>query len=219
MLTLTYLALAGLGCLYIIVSAFLGHLGDFGDGGHGDGGHAGDGGAHAGGHGDGGHGDGGDGGHYGVDHGGVGKVSAGDGVGGVFHFPFFSPLAVATLFTAIGAWGLIALHGFGASDGASLLISLPAAFGTAYLVTWAAFRLVSSSRGSSMLRNDRFAGMAGEVLTPIPAGGLGEVAALIDGQRFTTSAREVKGRAVPRGQLVRIVRMTGATLLVESEEV
>ena len=210
MLTITYLALAGLGCLYIIVSAFLGHLTDFGD----SGGHGGDG-VHVGDHGgDGGHADAG---HYGVDGGGVGKVSASD-AGGAFHFPFFSPLAVATLFTAIGAWGLIARHAIGVDDGPSLLIALPAAFATAYLVTWAGYRLVSSSRGSSMIRADRFAGSTGEVLTPIPEGGLGEVAALIDGQRFTTSAREVKGRAVPRGKLVRIVQMTGATLLVESEE-
>src|SRR5262245_37645232 len=30
----------------------------------------------------------------------------------MFHFPFFSPLALATLFGAIGAYGLIAIHGF-----------------------------------------------------------------------------------------------------------
>jgi membrane protein implicated in regulation of membrane protease activity len=214
MLTITYLALAGLGCLYIVVSAFLGHLGDFGDsGGHGHG----DGGAD--GHAGGGHGDGGghDAGHYGVDGGGVGKVSAGE-MGGAFHFPFFSPLAVATLFTAIGAWGLISRHAMGVSDGASLLIALPAAFGTAYLVTWASYKLVSSSRGSSMIRADRFAGSSGEVLTPIPEGGLGEVAAVVDGHRYTSSAREIKGRALPRGRQVRIVKMSGSTLLVESEE-
>lgn len=205
MLTLTYLALAGLGCLYVLVSAFLGHLSDFGDSGGHDGGHAGD-------------VDGADAGHYGVDGVGVGKVSAGDAAGGVFHFPFFSPLALATLMTAIGAWGIVAQHGFGIHETGSLLVAVPAGLATTYLVTWAGWRLVSSSRGSSVLRADRFAGSTGEVLTPIPEGGLGEVAALIDGQRFTTSAREVKGRAVARGRLVRIVRMTGATLLVESEE-
>ena len=80
------------------------------------------------------------------------------------------------------------------------------------------WRMVSSSRGSSMIRNDRFAGATGEVLTPIPEGGLGEVAAMIDGHRFTASAREVHGRAVARGKLVRIRQMAAATLLVESEE-
>ena len=214
MLTITYLILAGLGCLYILVSAFLGHLGDFGgdSGGHaGDGGHAGGDGAHAAGDGS------ADAGHYGVEGGGTGKDTASD-AGGAFHFPFFSPLAVATLFTAIGAWGLIARHAIGVTDSQSLLIALPAAFVTAYTVTWAGWRMVSSSRGSSMIRNDRFAGATGEVLTPIPEGGLGEVAAMIDGHRFTASAREVHGRAVARGKLVRIRQMAAATLLVESEE-
>ncbi len=219
MLTLTYLILSGLGCLYILISAFLGHLGDFGDGGHGDGGGHSDGGGHA--DGDGGadgHADGdGDGGHYGVDGGGVGKVSAGD-MGGAFHFPFFSPLAIATLFTAIGAWGLIARYAIGVSDANSLLIALPASVATAYAVTYAGWRMVSSSRGTSMILAGQFAGTSGEVLTPIPEEGVGEVAALVNGQRFTASARDIKGRAIARGKQVRIVRMSGATLLVESEE-
>src|SRR5262245_28999807 len=116
MLTLAYLVMAVAGCLYIVVSAFLGHLTDFGDSaGHaGDGGHGGDGhfdGGHFGDHG----GDGG-GGHYGVDGGGHGHASAGHGGAAAFHFPFFSPLAVATLFTAIGGWGLIAQHVAGLDD-------------------------------------------------------------------------------------------------------
>ena len=131
-----------------------------------------------------------------------------------FHFPFFSPLAVATLFGALGAWGLIAKHGFRVGDGASLLLALPLAFVTTYAVTYAAWRLVMGSRGSSTIRLADLVGRAAEVLTPIPAGGAGEIAALVDGQRYTGPARHAEGQAVPRGALVTIVEVAGTTLLV-----
>lgn len=211
MLTMAYLSMAVLGCLYIVISAFLGHLTDFGDsGGHGDGGdggHFGHDPGHAEGHAD----------AYGVDGHGHGHVATGTGGGATFHFPFFSPLAVATLFTAIGGWGLIARHGFGLEDAASLAVALPAAVATAYGVTRFAWGLMMSSRASSVLALHRFAGAFGEVVTPIPEGGLGEVAALVEGQRFTAAAREKNGRALPRGAAVKVLRLTGSTLLVEPE--
>ena len=50
-----------------------------------------------------------------------------------FHFPLFSPLALATLFASMGAWGLIARYGIGLSDGRSLALAIPAALVTASL--------------------------------------------------------------------------------------
>ena len=112
MLTLVYLTLALVGCGYVVIASFLGHLTDAGgaESAEADG-HAADAGA------------GGDGGAYGIDHGGHGSVTAGDAGGASFHFPFFSPLALATLFGALGGFGLIAKYGFGAGDAAFLELS------------------------------------------------------------------------------------------------
>ena len=194
MLTVAYVALAVVGCGYVLVSAFLGHTTDSGDGGH-----------HAGteSHGD-----------YGVDGTGHGATHSSSDGGAAFHFPFFSPLALATLAAAIGAWGLIAQLGFGLKGDRSLLVAIPAALVTAYLVTWASWRMVSGSRGTSAIRLSALAGAPAEVTTPIPAGGVGEVAALVEGQRFTAPAREVEGGALARGAAVTVVRMVGNTLLV-----
>jgi membrane protein implicated in regulation of membrane protease activity len=201
-LTVTYLVLAVLGAGYLLVSVLLGHS-DFGgsDGaGHG----------HA-------HGSGGEA-HmdYGVDASGHGAASAHAPHAAEFHFPFFSPLALATLFACIGAYGLIALYGLRVKDAASILIAIPAALVTAYLITYAAFRIVGSSRGSSQIRLQDLPGAHAEVITPIPSGGVGEVAALVSGQRFTAPAREADGREVPRGAQVTVLRMVGTTLLVKS---
>jgi membrane protein implicated in regulation of membrane protease activity len=135
----------------------------------------------------------------------------------VFHFPFFSPLALATLFAAVGAYGLIALQGFGTGEGASLAIAVPAAFVTAYLVTYVGWRIISSSRGSSAIRLSALEGARAEVITPIPAGGIGEVAAIVQGQRFSGPAREQDGKEVPRGAHVTVKGMVGTTLVVIKE--
>jgi membrane protein implicated in regulation of membrane protease activity len=200
LLTLTYVALAVLGTGYLLISVFLGHF-DFGDG---------DGGADAGPHGGESHMD------YGVDAEGHGTVSAHAPHAAEFHFPFFSPLALATLFACIGGYGLIALYGFRFSDAVSIAAAIPAAVVTAYLITYAGWRIVGSSRGSSQIRLQDLAGAPAEVITPIPKDGMGEVAALVGGQRYTAPAREAHGREVPRGAQVKVLKMVGSTLLVES---
>ena len=199
MLTLVYLALALLGCGYIILASFLGHLSDSGDSG-----------AH--------HTEGGAQGSYGVDGSGHSSLSADSSAAAAFHFPFFSPLALATLFGALGGYGLIAKAGFHVSDGISLALAIPAGLATAYLVTYASWRVALSSRGTSQILAADLAGATGEVTTPIPADGVGEVSTIVGGQRFTAPAREVTGRAVPRGAFVTIQQQGGATLLVAARE-
>jgi membrane protein implicated in regulation of membrane protease activity len=199
LLTLTYLALAVLGAGYLVFSVFVGHF-DFGGGdGHADAGHA-DGDTHM---------------DYGVDAAGHASASAHAPAAAEFHFPFFSPLALATLFACIGGYGLIALYGFRAKEATSILVAIPAAVATAYLVTYAGWRIVGSSRATSQIRLQDLAGAQAEVITPIPAGGVGEVAALVAGQRYTAPAREAHGREVPRGAHVKVLKMVGSTLIVE----
>ncbi len=210
MLTLTYILFAAGGCLYVLIAAFLGHASDFVDFGHA--GHAGPVG-HAG-HSDAGHGHGGE--RYGVDGRGHGTAATGTVGHSVFHFPFFSPLALATLVAAIGGYGLIGKYAFDLGDGGSLLLAVPAALATAYLVTYAAFRLVSEARASSVIRLDEIRGSTAEVTAPIPPGGVGEAVAMVAGQRYAAPAREADGLGAPRGAAVTVVGMAGPTLLVKA---
>jgi hypothetical protein len=200
-----YIAFAVVGCGYVLVSAFLGHLGVEDGGGH-AGGHAGHGGEHVHVHHSAGE-------HYGLDGKGTGSTSAGGGGGG-FHFPFFSPLAISTLLASVGGYGLIALYGFHLGDGMSLLAALPAAIATAYAITYAGWRLATGSQASSVIRLSSLPGSLAEVSVPIPAGGVGEVVAMVAGERYAAPAREVNGREVARGTPVRVVEMVGPTLVV-----
>jgi membrane protein implicated in regulation of membrane protease activity len=195
MLTLTYVALAILGCGYVVVSMLLGH---FFDGG------ADSGAAHA-------HAETGS---YGIDGAGHGSASAGGLGHAVLHFPFFSPLAVATLAACVGGLGLITRMGLGLSDRVSLALSVPGAILLTYAVLSAVRQLVRMASGTSSIRAEDLAGVPAEILTPIPEGGLGEAAAFVGGQRFAAPARADDGRAVARGVPVRVVRLSGGTLVV-----
>lgn len=197
MLTLAYIVFSLLGCAYIVFSVLSGH----GDSDSGAVAHD----AHA---------------HdvpYGVNGHGHGSASADGTAPAAFHFPFFSPLALATLFAAVGAYGLIALHGFGAGEGTSLGVAVPAAFATAYAVTYVGWRVILGARSTSTIRLEQLVGARAEVITPIPAGGVGEVAAIVAGERYSGPAREAAGGEVPRGALVKVQAMAGSTLIVSRE--
>ncbi len=200
MLVLGYVLLAVVGAGYILVSMLLGHLVDVGS--HDPGAHAG---ADV-------HTASAD---YGVAHSGHGNATAGDGVAPIFHFPFFSPLALATLSAAIGGLGLVARFGTKVGDLESLLLAVSGALVITYLVTWATWKVAMGSRGTSTIQAEQLAGAAAEILTPIPAGGVGEAAATVAGQRFAGPARELDGREVPRGTPVTVVRLSGSTLIVK----
>jgi hypothetical protein len=211
LLTLVYMAFAGLGCLYVVLAAFLGHATDFGghdaaaglDAAHAP--HAAAGEGHAGpGAGDAAYGSGGH-----------GSVHATATAAASFHFPFFSPLALATLVAAIGGYGLIAKAALHAGDGVSLAIAVPAALLTAYGITYVGWRLASGSRASSMIYLEELTGSVAEVTVPIPAGGVGEAMAITGGQRYAAPAREVDGLAVARGATVTILA-AGSTLVVKA---
>jgi membrane protein implicated in regulation of membrane protease activity len=148
---------------------------------------------------------------------GDGLFDHGGGLDAGFHFPFLSPTALAALAGGIGAFGLIALYGFGVSNTTSLLVALPAGFGFSYAASYAAWRVLKGSTGSTTVQPEDLVGVPAEIITPIPASGIGEAAAMVRGERFSAPAREVDGLATPRGTIVTVVRYAGATLYVRAE--
>jgi hypothetical protein len=52
--------------------------------------------------------------------------------------------------------------------------------------------------------------MTAEVITPIPEGGVGEIAYVQAGSRYSAPAREEQGRPVASGAVVRITRVVGS---------
>ena len=147
----------------------------------------------------------------------LGQVFDGDGgADAEFHFPLLSPSGLATLAGSLGAFGLIAQFGFGLTDWPSVMAAVPCAFAFSYAATYVAWRVLVGSSTTSAIATADLVGADAEVITPIPAGGVGEAAAFVGGQRYASPAREVDGLEVPRGAVVSVVRLTGSTLYVKA---
>jgi len=70
------------------------------------------------------------------------------------------------------------------------------------------------TQSSSESRIGRLVGMTGTIITPIPANGVGEIAYVHGGTRYTAPARNERGAPVPNGQTVTIVRIVGSQFYV-----
>jgi hypothetical protein len=58
-------------------------------------------------------------------------------------------------------------------------------------------------------------GEKAEVISPIPQGGVGEIAYVAGGTRLSAPARTLDGKPAARAARVKIVRMAGGTYYVE----
>ena len=174
------------GLVFTIFSAIAGHL--------------------FGGHDIGGHGDVGTGGHAesGYDHSGVPGIS------------FFSPTVLASFVTSFGAAGLI-LRSIPSTE--SYWISAPLAALAGLIIAGVTFWLFNAmfrhTESSSESRVGSLVGQIASIVTPIPEGGVGEIAYVQGGTRYTAPARTNTGQKVGPGRSVRITRVVGTQFFVD----
>jgi membrane protein implicated in regulation of membrane protease activity len=181
-----YLICAGVGLVFTLLSAIFGHHG-------GGGGHA----THVGGSG--------------------GHAEAGGDMSDMPGVSMFSPTVITTFITAFGAFGII-FHEIPATR--SVLVSAPLAavfaLGTASTVLWLLRQLFQRTQSSSESKVGQLTGTIGHIVTPIPANGVGEIAYVQGGSRYTAPAREDTGTPVAAGAAVKIVRIVGTQFYVKS---
>jgi membrane protein implicated in regulation of membrane protease activity len=184
-----YLGCLGVGLLFTILSAVLSHL----FGGHGDiGGHGGDVGTH-------------------------GQADAGFDHTGMPTISIFSPVVISSFITAFGAFGLV----FSQIDQTkSVWASAPLAAGSGIVIAAGVFFLFNALfervQASSEARVSTLVGTVATVITPIPANGVGEIAYVNGGSRYTAPAREQSGAPIANGQSVKITRITGSQFFVSA---
>ena len=181
-----YLGCFLFGLLFTVCSVFLGH--HFGGGGD----------AHV---------DLGTGGHAeaGFDHTGMPGVSP------------FSPTTICSFLTAFGGFGIIfssipLTRSVWISAPFSVLGGLLIAAG----VLWLFAAMFRKTQGSSEGHISKLVGTLATVISPIPASGVGEIAYVQCGSRYTAPAREEKGLAVATGQSVKITRVAESQFFVSA---
>lgn len=130
-------------------------------------------------------------------------------------FAAVSPTTIMAFITAFGGLGMIfntipATH----SVWISSPLSAAGALGFAALVFMMFGALFRKTQCSSEGKVSDLLGTPATVITPITNNGVGEIAYVQSGTRYTAPAREISGRPVPSGQTVTIVRLVGSQFFV-----
>jgi membrane protein implicated in regulation of membrane protease activity len=156
------------------------------------------------------------GGHDAGDVGTGGHAEAGFDQSGVPGISFFSPTVMASFVTAFGACGLI-LQSIPATSAYWISAPLSALAGIviAFLVFWLFNTMFRKTESSSESRVATLVGQAASIVTPIPENGVGEIAYVQGGTRYTAPARATDGKSVGPGKGVRIAKIVGTQFFVE----
>jgi len=158
-------------------------------------------------------------GHFGGDHGHVGgsggHAEAGADSSDAPGVSLFSPIVMAAFVAAFGAFGLI-FSQFEATKSPilSAALSIVCALLVAGSLVSVLRKLVRASDSSSESQVATLVGHVATVITPIPAGGVGEIAYVQAGTRYTAPARAEGGVAVGNGSEVQITRVVGSQFYV-----
>jgi membrane protein implicated in regulation of membrane protease activity len=150
-----------------------------------------------------------------VDLGTGGHAEAGFDHSGMPGLSPFSPTTICSFITAFGGFGLIFSRIEATS---SIWISLPLSIlgglVVAGAVLWVFGVVFHSTQSSSESHIGTLVGRTATVISPIPPAGVGEIAYVQSGTRYTAPAREQNGAAVGCGQTVKITRIAESQFFV-----
>jgi membrane protein implicated in regulation of membrane protease activity len=128
----------------------------------------------------------------------------------------FSPTIIASFITAFGGFGLV-FSQFPATKPA--IISAPLSIAGGVMVAGAMFFffgfIFRHTQGSSESRVARLVNTEATIITPISANGVGEIAYVVGGTRYTAPARAEDGFFIGNGQTVVISRVVGTQFYVK----
>jgi RNA polymerase sigma factor (sigma-70 family) len=143
-----------------------------------------------------------------------------EGGGGANDMPGFAPVSpttIATFITAFGGFGMI----FGQFEPTrSPWISAPLAalsgLGIAATVFWLFRMIFQKTQASSEGHVAELVGCSATVITPIAAAGVGEIAYVQSGTRYSAPARSEDGVTFANGATVKITRVVGTQFYVSA---
>ena len=145
----------------------------------------------------------------------AGHTEAGNGAHDMPGFSALSPTSIATFVTGFGGFGLI-FSKFEMTQNPWLSVPLAAFGGLAVAAVVVAIfnKIFHITQSSSEGRMSELFGTSATVITPIGAGGVGEIAYVQRGTRYTAPARTLDETEIPAGEKVRIVRTSGSQFYV-----
>lgn len=145
-----------------------------------------------------------------------GHAEAGIGGGDMPGFAALSPTTIAAFVTAFGGIGMV-LSKIQKTSSPWISVPLSAIGGFVIAgIVLVLFRAVfRHTQASSEARVAKLIGTTANIITPIPANGVGEIAYVNAGTRYTAPARSLSGAEIANGKAVRISRIVGSQFYVE----
>ncbi len=128
-----------------------------------------------------------------------------------------SMLAISGFITAFGAFGLAATGLLQAGTLVSLGLAVLGGIAIGAAAQLLFIRVLSTTT-SSNLDLSALKGSQAEIITPIPSGGLGQIAFVLRGQRVTLSARSSDEMSIPRNSQVIIDGIRDGVAYVSPDE-
>jgi membrane-bound ClpP family serine protease len=127
----------------------------------------------------------------------------------------FSPTMIAAFVAAFGGFGII-FHeiSFTRPPWFSAPLAVICGLAAASALLWVLRELFRNTQGSSESQVGTLVGLNATVISPIPQHGVGEIAYVQSGSRYTAPARTESGCGVASGQTVKINRITGSQFYV-----
>jgi membrane protein implicated in regulation of membrane protease activity len=144
-----------------------------------------------------------------------GHAEAGYEHSGMPGMSLFSPTVISAFVMAFGAFGMIFSHIHATEN---VWFSMPLSLGGGLLIAGGIFLMFNyifkHSQGSSESRVGTLVGRTATVITPIPVSGVGEIAYVHNGSRYTAPARNQSNAAIANGQTVTITRVADSQFFV-----
>jgi len=128
-----------------------------------------------------------------------------------------SPLSlpvIASFLTFFGGTGLVADQGMGLPPLVSVPVASVVGLGVAAIAFVGLAKLFIATQGTAHGRAAEMVGLEAEVITPIPADGIGEIAFNFKGSHRTQGARSENGEDIAKHAMVKISRVVGGTCYV-----
>ncbi len=135
-------------------------------------------------------------------------------LGGEVNVPSLSPITISSFITAFGAFGLIAQGLLNTSPVWSLVAAVVGGLVVAVIAHFAFGYFLIAPQGSSEVTMKDLIGAVAEVVTPIPADSVGEIALVAQGGRISYPAKSASGQPIPRNTTVVIERIVGGIAFV-----
>jgi hypothetical protein len=129
--------------------------------------------------------------------------------------PAVSPITIGAFLSTCGGSGIILKLVLDLHPALVGLFSFGIGFLGAFLVYLIIRKMVIAFQSSSEANLRELIGISAEIITPISAGGIGEIAYVAKGSRYVAPARSGDDRQeIDRGSTVRVKRIIGSTFYV-----